>query len=165
MQEDIENRTVTLMVNSSKFTGRTLLRAVQKFLAHMKQKSQQKAARTPMPCKDVTPRGKQTVRQLIAKDQGVNSVELTDPHIRSFDRIARKYGVDYAVKKVKGDPPKFMIFFKGRDEDAITSAMMEYAAKQIRREERPSVLKLLTKVKTMIASREPIRNKEKERSR
>ena len=157
MQEDIENRTVTLMVNSSKFTGRTMLAAIRKFLAHMKNRSP--------PSKDVTPHGKQTVKQLIQKDQGVTSVELNDPHIRDFERVARKYGVDYAIKRVKGEPNKYLIFFKGRDEDAITAAMTEYADKRLRREERPSVLKLLKKLKELVASRNPVKNKEKERSR
>lgn len=157
MQEDIENRTVTLMVNSGKFTGRTLLAAIRKFLAHMKNHSP--------PNKEVTHHGKQTVKQLLRKDQGVTSVELTDPHIRDFDRIARKYGVDYAVKRMKDEPNKYLIFFKGRDEDAITAAMTEYASRQLHREERPSVLKLLNKLRNMVASRNPVRNKDKELSR
>lgn len=159
MQEDIENRTVTLMVNSSKFTGRTMLSAIRKFLAHMKNRS------PPAQKQEVIPHGKQTVKQLIQKDQGVTSVELNDPHIRDFERIARKYGVDYAIKRVKGEPTKYLIFFKGRDEDAITAAMTEYADKRLRREERPSVLKLLKKLKELVASRDPVKNKEKERSR
>ncbi len=69
MQEDIENRTVTLMVNSSKFTGRTMLAAISKFLAHMKNLS------PPSQKQEVVPHGKQTVKQLIQKDQGVTSVE------------------------------------------------------------------------------------------
>ena len=117
MQEDIENRTVTLMVNSSKFTGRTMLSAIRKFLAHMKNSS------PPAQKQEVIPHGKQTVKQLIQKDQGVTSVELNDPHIRDFERVARKYGVDFAVKKVKGDDPKFYVFFKAKDADALTAAL------------------------------------------
>ena len=49
--------------------------------------------------------------------------------------------------------------------DAITAAMTEYADKRLRREERPSVLKLLNKLKELVASRDPVKNKEKERSR
>lgn len=111
MQEDIENRTVTLMVNSSKFTGRTMLAAISKFLAHMKNRSPH--------AKDVTPHGKQTVKQLIQKDQGVTSVELNDPHIRDFERVARKYGVDYAIKRVKGEPNKYSKKFLAEHEGEI----------------------------------------------
>ena len=156
MQEDIENKTVSMAVSGSKFTGRMLKDAITKLLAHQK---------NPKAAKDVTPHGKQTVKQLIQKDQGVTSVELNDPHIRDFERVARKYGVDYAIKRVKGEPNKYLIFFKGRDEDAITAAMTEYADKRLRREERPSVLKLLKKLKELVASRNPVKNKEKERSR
>ena len=65
MQEDIEDRTVTLMVNSTKFTGRTLKNAIAKLLHHMKNQSS----------KQVVHHGKQTVKQLIGQDQGVSNIE------------------------------------------------------------------------------------------
>ena len=66
MQEDIEDRTVTLMVNSTKFTGRTLKNAIAKLLHHMKNQSS----------KQVVHHGKQTVKQLIGQDQGVSNIEI-----------------------------------------------------------------------------------------
>ena len=101
----------------------------------------------------------------IRKAFEVKQVPFDDPDIKAFEKVARKYGVDYAIKRVKGEPNKYLIFFKGRDEDAITAAMTEYADKRLRREERPSVLKLLKKLKELVASRDPVKNKEKERSR
>lgn len=71
-------------------------------------------------------------------------MESNDPDIKAFDRIARKYGVDYAVKKIKTpDKPKYVIFFKARDADALKQAFTEYVDKVTSRENRPSVLKLL----------------------
>ena len=157
MQEDIENRTITLMVNSSKFTGRTMLAAINKFLAHMKNHSQLNGG--------ITHHGKQTVKQLIGKDQGVTSIELKDQHIQDFERTARKFGVDYAIRKVKGDRSKYLIFFKGRDEDAITAAMTEYTIKRLHRDKRPSVRNTLDKLKTMLSVSGPVRKKDKELSR
>ena len=59
----------------------------------------------------VIPHGKQTVKQLIGQNQGVSTVESNDPDIKAFDRIARKYGVDYAIKKIKTpDKPKYVSF-------------------------------------------------------
>ena len=53
------------------------------------------------------------MKQLIGQNQGVSNIEINDPSIRDFERIARKYGVDYAVKKVRStSPPKYLIFFK-----------------------------------------------------
>lgn len=110
MQEEVENRTLTLVVSSSKFTGRLLKDAITKYMAHRKEK-RQRSRDAP-----VVPHGRQTVKQLISQNQGVSNIEITDPSIREFERIARKYGVDYAVKKDRSSsPPKYLIFFKARD--------------------------------------------------
>lgn len=156
MQEDIENKTVTLVVNASKFTGNTLKSAISKLLAHQK---------SPKEHKDVTPHGKQTVRQLVEQNQGVSNIEIKDRSIKEFERIARKYGVDFAVKKVKGDDPKFLVFFKGRDADALTSAFREYTVRKIQKEDRPSVLKMVREAPEAIAAKlNPTKIKHKERS-
>ncbi len=47
-------------------------------------------------------KGKQKVKHLIRQNQGVSSMELEQSGMKQFDRIARKYGVDYAVRKEKG---------------------------------------------------------------
>ena len=65
--------------------------AIAKYLAHRKEIKAQKARDGP-----VKPCGKQSVKELIGQNQGVSNVEVTDPSIRQFDRVARKYGVDYA---------------------------------------------------------------------
>lgn len=43
MQEEVENRTLTLTVNATKFTGRVLKAALSKYLAHRKNKKLQKS--------------------------------------------------------------------------------------------------------------------------
>ena len=96
MQEEVENRTLTLVVSGTKFTGRLLKAAITKYLAHRKEKKLQKQKSRDTP---VIPHGKQTVKQLIGQNQGVSNIEITDPSIKEFEKIARKYGVDYAVKK------------------------------------------------------------------
>ena len=107
MQEEVENRTLTLMVNGSKFTGRMFKAAIAKYMAHRKEVKHQKQQKRDSP---VVSHGKQSVKQLIGQGQGVENIELTDPSIRDFERIARKYGVDYAVKRDRSsDPPKFQI--------------------------------------------------------
>ena len=162
MQEEVENKTLTLMVNGSKFTGRMFKAAIAKYMAHRKEVKHQKQQKREAP---VIPHGKQTVKQLIGQDQGVSNIELTDPSIRQFDRIARKYGVDYAIKRDRSsDPPKFLIFFKGRDNDAITAAFQEYAGKKVRKASRPSVLQKLAVLKGMVRdSAEKVKKKVLER--
>ncbi len=155
MQEEVENRTVTLSINATKMTGRVFKDAVRKYLAYRKNKSQ----------KDVKPTGKQTVRQLIGQNQGVTNVEIEDKSIRDFERIARKYGVDYAIKKDKtSDIPKYLIFFKARDGDALNAAMSEYANKQLKKQTKPSLLKKLKSLGELVKNREPkVKNKDRGR--
>ena len=131
MQEEVENRTLTLVVSGTKFTGRLFKAAISKYMAHRREKKLNKQRGRDSP---VTPKGKQTVKQLIGQNQGVSNIEINDPSIRDFERIARKYGVDYAVKKDRStSPPKYLIFFKARDADALTAAFSEYTQKKVKK--------------------------------
>lgn len=161
MQEEVENRTVTLIVSGTKFTGRMLKDAISKYMAHRKDKKLQKSRDSP-----VKPCGKQTVKQLVGQNQGVANIEINDPDIRDFERIARKYGVDYAVKKDRSaSPPKYMVFFKARDADALTAAFSEYSAKKVKKQERPSVLNKLAHFKDMVKNAVTDRTRKKELER
>ena len=153
----MENKTIALAINGTKLTGRAFKAAIAKYLAHRCAVKAQK---------DVIPHGKQTVKQLVGQNQGVSNVELTDPSIRAFERIARKYGVDYAVKRDRAnDPPRFLIFFKSRDADALTAAMQEYAGKKVRRIQRPSVLQRLAQLRSQVKKPTVDREKRKEQTR
>ena len=79
--------------------------------------------------------GRQSVKKLVGQNQGVSNVELSGEDIKAFERVARKYGVDYAVKKVKGDALRFLIFFKARDADALNAALSEYTDQKMRGKE------------------------------
>lgn len=161
MQEEVENKTLTLAINGTKFTGRMLKNAISKFLSHRKAVKSQKQQRN----NSVIPRGKQSVKQLVGQNQGVSNIEIDDPSIRQFDRIARKYGVDYAVKRDRSsDKPRYLVFFKARDADALNAAFKEYAGKRVKKQSRPSVLKKLQKYKSAVKNNGPKeRRKERER--
>lgn len=125
MQEDIEHRAVTLAMNVSKMTGRTFRNALVKLLHFLKSKHQQH--------QQVKPRGKQSVKKLIGQNQGVSRVDLShDDDVKQFEHVARKYGVDYAITKVKSEQPRYLIFFKARDNDALMAALEEYTAQRMR---------------------------------
>ena len=155
MQEDIEHRTVTLIISGGKFSMHKLAQAAGKLLEYRKNRSH----------RDVTRHGQQSVKQLLRKDQGATSIELNDPNLKDFQRIARRYGVDYAVRQVKGDQPKYLVFFKARDSDAITAMLTELAQQRMGREERPSVRKMLTRLQALVAARKPAKVRDKELSR
>ena len=163
MQEEVENKTLTLVINGSKLTGRMLKSAISKYLAHRKEVKHQKRQSRDSPVKH---HGRQTVKQLIGQDQGVSNIEINDPSIKDFDRIARKYGVDYAIKRDRSsNPPKFLVFFKSRDADALTSAFSEYAGKKVKKASRPSVLQRLASFKELVKNTVVNREKRRERER
>ena len=161
MQEEIENRTVTLIISAVKLTARELKAGMDKYLSEKKSKAMEKARAAPE-----KPSGKQTVRQLIGQNQGVSNIEITNSNIKGFERIARKYGVDFALKKDKsGDIPKYLVFFKARDADVLTAAFKEYTAKEVRRasKDRPSVLEQLRALKAKLLTLTPDKSRSKDK--
>ena len=114
------------------------------------------------------PSGTQTVRQLIGQNQGVSNIEITNSNIKGFERIARKYGVDFAVKKDRSvSPPKYFVFFKARDADALTAAFKEYTAYELKRaakaQNRPSVLAHLQALKAKVQAITPGKSRNQNR--
>ena len=155
MQEEVENRTVNLMISTSKLTGRTLVAAFRKYCQHRAK------------VKAEGDHGKMSVEKLIRKDQGAQQIDIAKSGIRDFERVLNKYGVDYAIRKdVSQEPPRFMVFFKARDADVLTAAFKEYSAKLACKEKRPSVLKALAHLKDLarlVPSK--VREKKQERER
>lgn len=70
------------------------------------------------------PHGKQSVRKLMAHGTATNSIELSGD-AKSFDRVARKWNVDYAFYKT--GPDKYLLFFKAGQADAITACFERYS--------------------------------------
>ena len=156
MQEEVENRTVTLVISAVKLTGRELKAALGKYLASRKAQKQGKVEKKPI--------GKQTVKQLVGQNQGVSNIEVTESNIKGFDRVARKYGVDYAIKKDKsGEIPKYLVFFKARDADALTAAFTAYSGKKAKNKDKPSVIKMLRALRAPEIAKDiaKVRNKDK----
>ena len=163
MQEEVENRTVNLAISTTKLTGRTILNAYRLWKSHHNAAKAKNAAE--MAKEDTTPHGKQTIQELIGQNQGVSSIDIQNTNIRDFEKIANKYGVDYAITRDKSvTPPKYMMFFKARDADALTAAFAEYSNQRLKAKDKPSVLKQLNKLKELVASiPSKVRNKSQER--
>lgn len=157
MQEEVEQKTIALAISATKLTGRELKKAIVKLLAHRKNKKSHPNI----------PQGKQSVKQLAGQGQGMTSIEITDQNIKDFERVAKKYGVDFAVMKDKKVvPPKYVVFFKGKDADAITNAFKEYTADMVKKAARPSVLAELRKLALLTKNTviQKVKHKDKEQS-
>ncbi len=158
MQEEIEQKVVVEIKGCARLTGAELRRALAQLLIQLKNQK----ARSAQQGKG--PHGKMTVKQLAAQDRGMQSIEVTDKNIGSFNRVARKYGIDFAPFKVKGED-KYLVFFKAPDTDAMTAAFTEYTQKQVRQASRPSMLAKLQKLQEQMKNVVHDRTKRKERER
>ena len=159
MQEEVDQRVVVMIENCSRLTASELRRALEKVLADIKAARSQ---RHPKQGKEA--HGRMTVKELAKQGKGMQSIEVSDSTIGAFNRVARKYGIDFAPFKVKGEN-RYMVFFKAPDADAMTAAFTEYTQKQVKKASRPSILKKLEHFKTLIhhPKKEKIRHKEPER--
>ena len=146
MQEEVESRTVNLAISTTKLSARTIVSAVKAYLNHRKSVKVKKEHEAEIPT-----HGKQTVKELIGQGQGVTNIDIAKTDLKGFEKVARKYGIDYAIRKDSSvDPPHYLVFFKAKDADAMTAAFNEYSQIALRREERPSVLEQLRKIKAAI---------------
>ena len=155
MEEEVNQKVVSLCVRSARFTGTELAKLLKMFLDAQKQKNNQYA------------RGKQSLKELTGQNAGVTSIEISDKNIKPFERVARKYGIDFALKKDKScKPPKYYVFFKGRDMDAMTMAFKEYVTSNNRKRKAPGIKKMLEhfKAKSQEHSRQNEKSKTRERS-
>ena len=128
MQDDIESKTINWVISTSKLTARTIIRAGIACLRGHR-----------------NPRGKQSIKKLVGQNKGVTNIEIEKTSIRGYEWYAKKYSINFAITKDKSAiPPKYMIFFKAQDKDALTAAFQEYSASAIKkRSQKPSVLNQL----------------------
>lgn len=149
MQEEVTNKTIALSVKAGRMSGKVLQAAMRKFL----QMQSRKAA---------PQHGQQTLKQLMRQNTGVSNIEISDGNIKAFTQTAKKYGIDFALKKADD---RYLVFFKGRDADVLTAAFREFSAKKLDQERKPSVRKVLSEKKAeaakQTAHREKVKNKDR----
>ena len=150
MQEELEQRTVSVTVQAAKLSGRVLKAAIAAALRKMEQERN-------------TPKvGRNTMKRLAGRDGGMNTIEVSG-RIRSFERYARKHQVRYHIEKEVGvDSPRWTVYFKANQADALTAAFKEYTKKDLSRESRPSMLAKLHKFKELAQAlgKDRVKNKE-----
>ena len=152
MQEEVTGKAVALIVDGAKMSEQVLEKALQKFLEAQKNKSPKMH------------RGKQTLKQLAGQNAGLANIEISDRNIKAFTHVAKKYHVDFTLKKdTTAEQPRYLVFFKSRDADAITAAFQEFASRKMSREERTSVCERLAQAKEKAAQRAEQRTIDREK--
>ena len=154
MQDEINEKTVALYIKTGKLTAEVLQKAMKAALAQAKKQIGKQ------------PHGKQTLKQLMKQNTGVSNIEITKDNIKAFEHTAKKYGIDFALKKDATEtPPRYLVFFKGRDADALTAAFKEFSAKKLTQEQKPSIRKLIVSLKEKAAALNAQRDKVKNKDR
>ena len=99
MPSDYENgakKTIDISIKAEKMTANVLKSALREFMSGKAEK-----------------KGRMTYKQLQAKSPSkLDSIEVSDRNIGDFLKTARKYDVDFALKRDKNTtPPTYHVFF------------------------------------------------------
>ncbi len=116
IDEEISRSTIAISVWASKLTARGLAYALGEAAKKIR--------------KSQAPQGKQTVKQLLRHGGEASAIDLPG-RVKDFDRVARRWGVDYAIKRV--EKGKYLLFFKAKQADAITGCFSEYSRRMMNR--------------------------------
>ena len=168
MQDEVNEKTVSLCIRCGKVTANLLKAAMKKALTKMEQEKQKlQGQKQPKQDKeDKTYKGKQSMDKLMKQNVQLSNIEITDVNIKSFERVAKKYSIDFSLKKdVNADPPRYYVFFKARDADVMTAAFKEYTGQSLNKDKKPSVRKKLQQAisKSLKKHRELEKTKGKEK--
>ncbi len=135
MQEEITQGTLSLSVEAGKMTADLLQKALTKMLEEMRKKPSQRTLH----------QGKQTLNQLKQHGAALTNIEITEQNIKAFSQVAKKYEIDFALKKAPHtDPPHYYVFFKAKDEARRTAP-----------EKKPSIRERLEEAKKECGERRP----------
>ena len=115
MQEEVNEKTVSLCITGGKVTVRLLKQAMMRFLAAMEKEKverSRKQQQTKGP-PDKEYHGKQSMKKLAQQNVQLSNIEITDNNIKAFEKVAKKYGIDFSLKRDKSvDPPRYFAFLK-----------------------------------------------------
>lgn len=117
MATDYENgtkKTIDISIKAEKMTTDVLKSALQEFMSDKAEK-----------------KGRMTYKQLQDKSPSkLDSIEVSDRNIGDFLKTARKYDIDFALKRDKNtEPPTYHVFFSAAKTEDFKRAFSEYVGK------------------------------------
>lgn len=156
MEEEVTQKTIALSIKTTKITADVLRTMLRKYLAAQHQKG-------PNPYK----KGKQTYAELKNQGVGLSNIQITDGNIKSFERVAKEYKLDFVLKKENtGNPPTYYVFFKAPDNDTMNLAFKKYVGNQMKKKDKPSIMEKLSHFKDVVSkgmNRERAKEHQKDR--
>ena len=115
MQEEIDEKTMALVITGGKISAEIMKEAMAKFIRHEEQRRRMRKELKSRKKEEIQP-GKTSLNAMMKEGSQLSNIEVTDKNIRSFEKTARKYGITYSLKKDRAsDPPRYLVFFRARD--------------------------------------------------
>lgn len=158
MQEEVTDKSIAFVTNNTKMTTSVLKTVIT---AYLREKEKEKISKG-----QVETRKKISLKELSKKYDGLKSIEINENNIKGFEKTAKKYGIEYALKKDKTtDPPTYIVFFKGKDTDILDTAFKEFIGNEMDKDKRPSLKQALIKMKELagIINKDKVKNKHQEK--
>lgn len=153
MQEEVTQKTIALSMKTGKLTAQVLQMALKKFLEAQKHGPK-------------LHQGQQSLKQLKQHGAALSNIEITDANIGLFKPCAKKYDIDFTLRKDRTThPPRYIVIFKSKQADNLEQAFKEFTAKKLQQQERPSIRKTLAVLKEKAAARGSQQAKEKIKER
>lgn len=124
--DELNEKTVALIIKGVKVTPSVLAAAMRLYLAAQKQMQNQ----------GILSR-KVSIQELTGKDGNLESIQVTKENIKSFEKVAQRYGIEYALKRNSAaETPTYYVFFKAKDLEAMTAAFQEFTVQELKNEKR-----------------------------
>ena len=135
--EIVNDKCVALSMRGTRITARLLAKTMQAFLRMTKRPH--------------IKHGEQSLKSLSKQGATLSDIEISGDNIGTFKKTARKYNVDFSLKKdISKDPPVWTVFFKAKDDKAMQSAFNEYAKITLKQKSRKApMLEKLDKSKEL----------------
>jgi len=159
LQEEVTDKSIAFVSRNSKMTASILKELIKLYL---RDREKQKISKGH----DIKKK-KVSLKELSKKYDGLKSIEINENNIKGFEKIARKYSIEYALKKDKTtEPPTYIVFFKGKDTDVLDTAFKEFIGNEMDKDKRPSLKQALTKMKELagLINKDKVKNKQQEKS-
>ena len=162
MEEQVNKKTVGIMISTTEKAGRALFQGARGLLASMRyqntySKGKENAVKFPF---------KTNVKDLMKEGGDVQILDIKKEGLKDFEKYARKYGVRYAVDKDKKTiPPTYYIFFRGKDGEAINKALSHFVKDQMEKEEKKDGVKVALEKGLGHVKKQPKKTKNKQQIR
>ena len=167
MQEEVVDKSIDIAVRVTSLTLSQILKVLEFLTKKLEEKPGDRTPETPTANKDGADpdlkHGKQTLKNLHKHNEGLSTIELTDPNLRDLFKSMKKADIDFScVKDGKG---KYSLFFKGKNADEMTSAFKRYTEKTVAKADKQAIKAELKQAKKEARELDTGRDKEKKKSK